>query len=49
MAWCRWEVSMWCEQVSRAEGNCIAGKEKEEEEEEEAAIAVFETSFWCLL
>jgi hypothetical protein len=36
MAWCRWEVSMWCEQVSRAEGNCIAGKEKEEEEEEEA-------------
>ena len=29
-----WDVIMWCEQVSRAEGNCVAGDEEEEEEEE---------------
>lgn len=34
MAWCRWEVSMWYVQVSRAEGDCVAGKEEKTEEEE---------------
>lgn len=30
--WWGWEVTIWCEQVSRAEGGCMAGDEEEEAE-----------------